>query len=268
MTAETLTTANAGQTRLPVQAPHPVGTLDFTPMETARTDLPPLEVAPEFAARGVVLTSETRHFLPGVTAAMLDWFWGNMEKGYYLWAPGSHRSFRWVDAPGEVGFLRSSHLISETFAPDAPAFGGSGMHIHRLDPAEMYPFTTCLAHVICEGTYNSRGELCDATIHMWQDTEGGLDHIKAKIRYSAAQEPPEFILEMLRADPAAAKAQLALDRSWHSEYETAMWPRFLPGLYDLWKDHPDPAQSIRCDLAAAWDENGRLRYLAENGPAV
>lgn len=268
MNAAELTTANAGQTGMPAQTCRKVPTLDFTPLESARTDLPTLEIAPAFAARGMIMDPEHRHFLPGVTAEMMDWFWANMEKCYYLWAPGSHRSFRWVRSPGEVGFLKSSHLISETYLADGPIFGGSGMHIHRLDPAEVFPFTRCLSHVICEGTFNEKGELCDATIHMWQDTEGGLDHIDARVINTAAVEPPDFIAEMFRQDPEDAKIQLATDRSWHATYEAAMWPRFLPTLYGLWKDHPDRTQSVQCDLTAAWGEDGRLHYLAENGPAL
>lgn len=259
---------NGGQTYLPAQAVRSVPTVEHTPLGPARTDLPPLELAPGFAGRGLIMDPEHRHFLPGVTAEMMDWFWANMEKGYYLWAPGSHRSFRWVDAPAAVGFVKSSHLISETYLDNGPVFGGSGMHIRRLDPAEIFPFTRSLAHVICEGTFNEQGELCDANIHMWQDAEGGLDHIDARIINTAATEPPDFIAEMFRLDPVEAKMQVETDRSWHASYEAAMWPRFLPALYGLWKDHPDPAQSVRCDLTAAWGEDGRLHYLAENGPAV
>lgn len=38
-----------------------------------------------------IIKEQCQHFLPGVTPEMLDWFWANMEKGYYLWAPGSHK---------------------------------------------------------------------------------------------------------------------------------------------------------------------------------
>lgn len=261
-------TPNGGQTYLPVQENIRIPFLPYDPPAKPDPLLPQLELTQEAVEQGYVLPSQKQHFLPGVTAQMMDWFWANMEKCYYLWAPGSHRSFRWVRSPGEVGFLKSSHLISETYLADGPIFGGSGMHIHRLDPAEVFPFTRCLSHVICEGTFNEKGELCDATIHMWQDTEGGLDHIDARVINTAAVEPPDFIAEMFRQDPEDAKIQLATDRSWHATYEAAMWPRFLPTLYGLWKDHPDRTQSVQCDLTAAWGEDGRLHYLAENGPAL
>ena len=63
---------------------------------------------------------------------MLDWFWANMEKGYYLWAPGSHKRFNWVKTPWQYGFLHSAHMISETMGENRPVFGGSGIQINRL----------------------------------------------------------------------------------------------------------------------------------------
>ncbi|MBR0373164.1 MAG: hypothetical protein IJH91_01405 [Mogibacterium sp.] len=52
----------------------------------------------------------------------------------------------------------------------------------------------------------------------------------------------------------------------HEDYEASQWPVFLPKLYDLWKDHPDPSQSVPCNLEVAWGDDGRLCYVHENGP--
>lgn len=64
--------------------------------------LPDLELNEAARAKGWVLNAQHQHVLPGVTAAMLDWWWANMEKGYYLWAPGSHKRFSWVREPGNT----------------------------------------------------------------------------------------------------------------------------------------------------------------------
>ena len=40
------------------------------------------------------------HEIPGVTPEMIDWFWDNMEKAYYLWAPDEHVSFVWHSTRG------------------------------------------------------------------------------------------------------------------------------------------------------------------------
>ena len=81
---------NGGQTYLPVQDNINVPFLPFDPPAKPDPLLPQLELTREAVDKGLVLPSQKQHFLPGVTAEMLDWFWANMEKGYYLWAPGYH----------------------------------------------------------------------------------------------------------------------------------------------------------------------------------
>ena len=166
-----------------------------------------------------VLQSQTQHFLPGVTAKMLDWFWANMERGYYLWALGSHKRFSWVKAPWEYGFGNSVHMISESVGKGCPVFGGEGVEIHRLG-LEYFPFTYALSHVLVEGVFNDKKEFVDMTVHMWQDCEGGCNHITAAVASTTD----------------------------HAEYEASRWPKFLPQLYQLWEGHPDPSQNVVCDL--------------------
>jgi hypothetical protein len=196
---------------------------------------------------------------------MIDWFWANMEKCYYLWAPGSHKRFNWVREPWKYGFANSAHMISEAVGEGAAVFGGSGIQINRLD-LSWFPFTTNLEHVLVEGVFNAKGEFIDSTVHMWQDAPGGCNHITAAFASTTATEPPAFVLEMLKNDPdAVLVAPSATD---HSEYEAAMWPRFLPTMYSLWKGHPDPTQNVQCDLRVRKTAAGTLEYLAENGPIV
>ena len=101
----------------------------------------------------------------------------------------------------------------------------------------------------------------DSTVHMWEDAEGGLNHIVAGVANTRCSEPPAFVLE----DPSAAPAPE--DGAAHSEYEASRWPVFLPALYHLWEGHPDPSQNVPCDLTVENTENG-LRYLSENGPVA
>ncbi len=254
--------ANGGQTFRPILENIHIPTLPYTPL--ARPE-PPL-AAPELNAaareKGWVLNSWHQHFLPGVSAAMLDWFWANMEKGYYLWAPGSHKRFSWVREPWEVGFLRSAHMISESVGEGLPVFGGSGVQIDRLD-LSWFPFRDALEHVIVEGVFNDPGEFVDMTVHMWQDVPGGSVHMDAAVAAPEISQPPRFILEMLAADPDVKPVPPSATD--HGEYEASRWPVFLPGLYALWKDHPDPTQSVPCDLRVQKTAEG-YAYIAENGP--
>ena len=110
--AEFIYVANAGQTYMPFQDNINVPTLPYTPLDPPNPPIPELEMKEEFLERGYILTMQCQHFLPDVTPEMLDWWWANMEKGYYLWAPGAHKRFNWVKTPWEYGFEKSAHMIS------------------------------------------------------------------------------------------------------------------------------------------------------------
>ena len=256
-------TANAGQTCLPIGGNAGVAFLPFEPPAKPQPPLPPLELRRDWQEAGFVLSSQKQHFLPGVRAEMLDWFWANMEKCYYLWAPGSHQRFSWVKAPAQYGMEHSVHMIAERCARDLPVFGGEGIEIHRLALAEFCPFVEMLGHVICEGVRNDRGELVDATIHMWEDAPGGINHITATVTNTRCSEPPAFIKTLLRENPnAVITPNYATD---HEDYEASQWPVFLPALYSIWKDHPDPFQNVRCCLAVEKTPDGGYRYVCPNG---
>lgn len=252
---------NGGQTYMPFQKNIHVTQLDFTPLDRPTPLILDFELTDEAKARGWVIASPCQHFLPGVEPEMLDWWWANMEKGYYLWAPGSHKRFSWVRAPWEVGFLKSSHMISEAMVPGKPVFGGDGIQIHRLDLDNYFPLTASLSHVIVEGTFNSKNEFCDMTIHMWEAAPGGSNHYTCSVVNTKCSMPPDFVL----ADPASAPSDEM--RAFHAEYEASRWPVFLPTLYRLWEGHPDPTQNVACDLSVCW-EDGSIRYNAENGPVT
>ena len=87
---------NGGQTYMPFQKNTNVKTLPFTPLNRPEPAYAPLELTEAAKEKGYVITTQAQHFLPGVTAEMMDWWWANMEKGYYLWAPGSHKRFNWL----------------------------------------------------------------------------------------------------------------------------------------------------------------------------
>ncbi len=57
------------------------------------------------------------HEIPGVTPEMIDWFWDNMEKAYYLWAPDEHVSFVWEIPPTQNGHVGAIHIVREVEPP-------------------------------------------------------------------------------------------------------------------------------------------------------
>lgn len=256
--------ASAGQTHMPVDENIHVKFAEFEAPSKPVPPLPELRLTKEAIEKGYQLPSQKQHFLPGVTEEMMDWFWANMEKCYYLWAPGSHKRFNWVKSPADFGMEDSVHIIAESCGEGLPVFGGNGVEIHRLHLRDFYPFETALKHVICEGVFNEAGELVDSTIHEWENMPGGLAHITATVANSRASAPPAFILEMLKKDPdVKIIPNYATD---HEDFEASQWPIFLPTLYGLWKNHPDPSQNVKCNLEVVRDADGHFRYVHENGP--
>ena len=166
MSQDVTYTPNGGQTYMPFKDNTHIDFVAYEKPLKPDPLLPELELSQKFIDMGFVLPSQKQHFLPGVTAEMMDWFWANMEKGYYLWAPGSHKRFSWVREPWKYGMMNSAHIISEVVEPGLPVFGGNGVQINRLSLEDHFPFTTCLKHVICEGVFNGKGEWIDATVHM------------------------------------------------------------------------------------------------------
>lgn len=253
--------ANAGQTYMPFQDNTQVETLPYTPLDRPNPEIPELILNDAAREKKWEIQAQTQHFLPGVTAKMLDWFWANMEKCYYLWGPGSHKRFNWVKSPSQYGFLNSVHMISESVAKGHPVFGGNGIEIHRLG-LEYFPFTEHLSNVIVEGTFNDLNEFVDMTVHMWEDCEGGSRHITAAVASTTCQEPPHFVKEMLAENPNVKL--IAPSATDHSEYEASRWPVFLPQMYELWKGHPDPSQNVQCNLTVEDAEDGAIHYVEKN----
>lgn len=255
--------ASAGQTYMPFQDNTKVKTLPYEPLSKPNPKIEELVLNEKAIKNGWVIQAQEQHMIPGVTSDMMDWFWGNMEKCYYLWAPGSHKRFNWVKEPWRVGFTNSVHMISESVGENCPVFGGSGIEIHRLG-LEYFPFTKALDHVIVEGTFNDLGEFVDSTVHMWDDCEGGCRHITAAVMNTRATEPPHFVKEMLEQDPNVKIIPPSATN--HAEYEASMWPKFLPQLYDLWKGHPDKTQNVQCNLLIKRKDDNFIEYVYENGP--
>lgn len=117
-------------------------------LEMPKIDWPDIGMNPKY--KDWVICIEGEHFLPGVTSEMIDWFWSNMEKGYYLWAPGSHKRFQWIREPWEYGFTNSKHTSLENMSEDqildlqVAAGDGYGMLLYNRYDMDIFPFDFCL----------------------------------------------------------------------------------------------------------------------------
>ena len=259
--------ANGGQTYLPAAENIQIPLKPCTALREPSPKLAEPLLREEFAQNGYVAAEWSQHFLPGVTAEMLDWFWANLEKCYYLWAPGCHKSFAWIKSPAEYGFVQSVHKVCESMGPGVPPMGGDGITLHRMD-LTYFPFREHLEHVIIEAILNRKGEVFNLGVHMWQDVPGGCIHVTRGATNTRISEPPEFVIRFDEAEAQQGELKKEQDVLPHPEYEAANWPLFLPKLYDVWKDHPDPSQNVFCDLKVCEEPDGTLRYCRENGPVI
>ena len=62
-----------------------------------------------------VLGTHFRWRHANVTAAMIDWFWMNMEKGFILWHPEQHEPLEWVVPPVDGAPLGAIHNAPQTW---------------------------------------------------------------------------------------------------------------------------------------------------------
>lgn len=258
--------ANAGQTSLPIgEAKCSYGKWNLVP----RPDppLPKLEINPLFKDSFFMSLEPSQHFLPGVTAEMLDWFWVNMEKCYYLWGPGSHKYFQWVKEPWKYGFKESKISVAENTYENGPIFALAGdpvITMNRLGMEE-FIYNYALDHVLMEGLrHPETGEVINNNVHMYQNVEGGCVHITTNCwnrKYIPfGRTPEEQKIEESRLPEGVNFT--------HQDYECSHWPKFLPSLYEIWKDHPDPCQNVKMDLSVKQIDEFKWEYIHENGPVL
>ncbi len=235
----------AGQRRIYKEGEAPIHfeRVPFTKAEVL-TDIPALEVHPKFADYNYVVTSDVTEMIPGVTSEMVDWWWGNMEKGYHIWAPGEHYGFDWIVPPCEVGYAGSVEASYE-FDPVHPI-------VLTRRSIDEYPFTDCYRH--CWMTSGNLGPVETWLVHMYQDVPGG-------IHWRSVQ-----FMTKENAELMASIADKMPDLSSHMEYESGRLNAFLPQLYELWKDHPDPWENIHYDLTTKKNEDGTWSHVSENLP--
>ncbi|MCD8217393.1 MAG: glycogen debranching protein [Clostridiales bacterium] len=264
--------ATGGQTSRPFgqfNVPYP----KWEKLSLPTQELPEIDLNPRFKEMGWAFQYEGRHFIPGVTAEEFDWFWSNMEKGYYLWAPGSHKRFQWIKEPWQYGHTNSKHTCVENMHdgalvdPDVAAGDGYGMLLYNRYDMDVYPFNIIVdgegeEHVIIEGTETEDGHNWMLNCHMWKNVEGGIIH-----RTAGCTETLEDGRKVIPPDefPVPRGKYNIID---HCEYEMANLPKFLPGLYKVWKDHPDPSQNVMFDLTVKKTGDYTWSYVTDNSKPI
>lgn len=239
---------NGGQTYYPPRNKPVIEPLPFTPCPRVYDSWDP-KIHPKFAEHDFVLVGEpVVEELAGITPEMLDWFWANMEKCYFLWAPGVHAGFAWDPSPAEVGYVGSSEVIYE-FDLEKPG----RMTRQSIDN---YPFVHCYDYCWLSNRPFRGGGEDDRMwlIHMYKAVPGGTEWVTA--RFIKREHLDTFV---------AGMAEMKVGPE-HAMYESARFKDFLPQMYAIWKDHPDPYQNVHFDLRVKRNSDGTWSHVCDNLP--
>ncbi|MCC8142379.1 MAG: hypothetical protein LIO56_07635 [Lachnospiraceae bacterium] len=216
--------------------------MECPPLE--HPDVEPFEIHPKYADKDFVILADVVKFIPGITADMVDWWWANLEKGYFLWAPGEHYGFEWIIPPCDGGYMTVE--ASYEFDPANP------MAVTRRSIADEYPFAQCYEHVIMSTFETHPGEMI--LIHTWQDQDDGILWRDLSLMEGRWYKEVGNVFAHLPDFPS------------HMDYESRRLNQFLPQLYDMWKDHPDPWQNMHFDLRVRQREDGTWERISPNLP--
>ena len=129
---------------------------------------------------------------------------------------------------------------------------------------EYYPFTECYEHcwISCFGEEEPQDGFL---IHMYQDTEGGI--LWRSVGVETAEGIRKYMEKLKKeaeetGEPPAPRGNVPD----HMAYESATLNLFLPQLYALWENHPDPWENMQFDLTTEQKEDGTWKHKYPNLP--
>jgi hypothetical protein len=156
------------------------------------------------------------HTIVGVTEEMIDWFWANMEKCYYLWSPDEHVHFEWEIPPTKNGFVGAIHFVREV----EPPMPEKSLRM-RFQSPNTCPMPLIYSHAVVIGRLAPDAPVVGGepptTVHEWEAVPNG---VKMRSTYNLEKS-------------WSAKAREALSN--HNKRESLGFPRFLPALYVLYQ---------------------------------
>lgn len=157
----------------------------------------------------------------GITPAMIDWFWSNMEKSFLLWHPEEHEPLVWARAPKHGNPVGSVHIAPQTWSDGTR----QNLYIRFEDPATVAKeFKDYIVHEHCVivGGLGFGEESLDAEqpmgyrIHQWSKTDFGVVG-KSSAMGLIKKETPEQGMVWAK----------------HCIEEIGNWGNFLPDMYRL-----------------------------------
>lgn len=185
--------------------------------------------------------------LEGVTPKMIDWFWANMEKGYYLWHPSEHEEFYWEIKPEGKKVMGTIHVAPQTWSDGERI----EPHIRFEDLKDLSCDITdyiVYDHAIVVGAVCLKKEEYKPTlpviayrIHQWEKTDSGVKGISTCI---------------------GETREKGVIWSKHAGEEVGYWADFLPEIYRLYKVVKNPKVCPFYSLKVARKGN-KVCYIEE-----
>jgi hypothetical protein len=190
------------------------------------------------------------HFIPGVTAEMIDWWWVNMEKGYELWCPDEHKGFKWEIKPPMNGHIGAVQIATESI-DYGPVMD---LRIEWVDPnigtKEQKEFWT-YRHLLTAGTTGKQpGTKAFVMLsHQWEAVPGGCK--MRSCMHGIPKPPPGSRPAMHESGPPEhPTGKKPTGGGWpaHNIAEVSTFKNFLPALWGIWQAVTDPAINRRASL--------------------
>ncbi len=170
--------------------------------------------------------------LDDITPRMIDWFWSNMEKGYFLWHPDQHKEFYW-EVPVKPGrFLGAVHVAPQRWADGTliePHIRFDDVASLPPDVADLIKYDHCVAvaaNALFKKDYRHDNPIIAYRIHQWQASDRGVVGMSSAVP--------------MRPDPLEVEQARGLTWAAHAGEEVGNWAKFLPDLYRLYKVVPLP----------------------------
>lgn len=193
---------------------------------------------------GYTLLGDGEDKIKDVTPDMLDWFFDNMEKGFYLWHPTQHKKFEWEVPPSQTGHVGSVQLTWQKSTEDGPV---NKIRIQAED-VNVCPIPITHEHitVFC-GQYSPEGRPLHIVIHQWEAASYGTHHRSSAVIWGPKPETKP-----------GPKSQSGPN---HQQVEMARLSEFLPPLYKMWQAVTDPVLNVPSCLKVEKLSNGKWRYI-------
>jgi hypothetical protein len=199
------------------------------------------------------------HMIPGVTPEMLDWWWVNMEKGYELWCPDEHKSFRWEIKPPLGGHIGAVQIATESidYGPVRD------IRIEWVDPnlgtKEQKDFWTYEHLLTASATSAQSGTLPRIELsHQWEAISGGCK-MRSCMHQFRGPPPGNLSNGLVPPHPSGKKPSGGGWRA-HNIAEVSTFKAFLPALWGIWQAVPDPAINRQCSLKIK-KEGSKIIYI-------